>query len=76
MEIDRPEGENAERQHFNGAVPIKRARMDLTTTGPDAALMRRQREANKQYGRGKKIPRKIYPDGWSATRLIANSTGH
>lgn len=56
MEIDRPEGESAEKQHFNGAVPIKRARMDLTTTGPDAALIRRQREANKQYGRGKKIP--------------------
>merc|ERR1712225_8300 len=56
MELDHPEGESAERQHFNGAVPIKRARMDLTTTGPDAALIRRQREANKQYGRGKKIP--------------------
>jgi len=56
MELDHPEGESAEKQHFNGAVPIKRARMDLTTTGPDAALIRRQREANKQYGRGKKIP--------------------
>jgi len=76
MELDHPEGESAERQHFNGAVPIKRARMDLTTTGPDAALIRRQREANKQYGRGKKIPCKIHPGEWSTTRLIVDSTGH
>ncbi|PVH83770.1 putative U3 small nucleolar RNA-associated protein 7 [Cadophora sp. DSE1049] len=62
MEIDRPEGESADRQHFNGAAPIKRARMDLTATGPDAALIRRQREANKQYGRGKKIPLKGIKD--------------
>ncbi|KAH6721954.1 putative U3 small nucleolar RNA-associated protein 7 [Leptodontidium sp. MPI-SDFR-AT-0119] len=56
MEIDRPEVESGDRQHFNGAVPIKRARMNLTVTAPDAALIRRQKEANKQYGRGKKIP--------------------
>ncbi|KAH9220768.1 putative U3 small nucleolar RNA-associated protein 7 [Leptodontidium sp. 2 PMI_412] len=62
MEIDRPEVESGDRQHFNGAVPIKRARMDLTVTAPDAALIRRQKEANKQYGRGKKIPLKGIKD--------------
>jgi hypothetical protein len=42
--------------HFNGSVPIKRARMELTTTsGPDVAQIRRQKEADKKYGRGKKI---------------------
>ncbi|KAL5323979.1 hypothetical protein ACEPPN_008521 [Leptodophora sp. 'Broadleaf-Isolate-01'] len=62
MEIDRPEVESGDRQHYNGAVPIKRARMDLTVTAPDAALIRRQKEANKQYGRGKKIPLKGIKD--------------
>jgi len=40
---------------FNGTVPIKRARLDLTTTGADAAQLRRKREAEKEYGRGRKI---------------------
>ncbi|XMA13219.1 hypothetical protein WAI453_006010 [Rhynchosporium graminicola] len=62
MEVDRPEVESGDRIHFNGAIPIKRARMDLTATAPDAALIRRQREANKQYGRGKKIPLKGIKD--------------
>ncbi|KAH7357035.1 putative U3 small nucleolar RNA-associated protein 7 [Rhexocercosporidium sp. MPI-PUGE-AT-0058] len=62
MEIDRPEVDSGDRQHFNGAVPIKRARMDLTAIAPDAALIRRQKEANKQYGRGKKIPLKGIKD--------------
>ncbi|CZT45302.1 probable UTP7-U3 snoRNP protein [Rhynchosporium secalis] len=62
MEVDRPEVESGDRIHFNGAIPIKRARMDLTVTAPDAALIRRQREANKQYGRGKKIPLKGIKD--------------
>jgi U3 small nucleolar RNA-associated protein 7 len=41
---------------FNGTVPIKRARMDLITTGPNAAQLRRRKEAEKEYGRGRKIP--------------------
>lgn len=41
---------------FNGTVPIKRARMDLTTTRSDAAQLRRRKEAEKEYGRGRKIP--------------------
>lgn len=69
MEIERSEVDGGERPHFNGAVPIKRARMDLTSTAPDAALIRRQREANKQYGRGKKIPCKNVQIGRPATEI-------
>lgn len=58
MEIDRTEVQGGT-QHFNGAVPIKRARLDLATVEPDAALIRKQKEANKQYGRGRKIPCKL-----------------
>jgi U3 small nucleolar RNA-associated protein 7 len=57
MELDRPEEATTSKTHFNGAVPIKRARMELgTTTGPDAAQIRRLKEAERQYGRGRKIP--------------------
>ncbi len=56
MELDLPEAASGFKEHFNGAVPIKRARMELTTTAQDTALIRKQKEANKQYGRGRKIP--------------------
>ena len=41
--------------HFNGAVPIKRARTELTSTEAESQL-RRRKEAQKAYGRGRKIP--------------------
>lgn len=45
------------KSHSNGAVPIKRARTELSTTEPDAqSQLRRRKEANKAYGRGGKIP--------------------
>jgi U3 small nucleolar RNA-associated protein 7 len=49
-----------EKSHFNGAVPIKRARTELATT--DAEELRRRKEAQKAYGRGKKIPLKGIKD--------------
>jgi hypothetical protein len=57
MELNRPEAEASTKPYFNGSVPIKRARMELSTTnGPNAAQIRRQKEAEKQYGRGRKVP--------------------
>jgi hypothetical protein len=58
MDVDLVDAPNSGTQHFNGAVPIKRARLDLTTTTttPDAAQLRRRKEAEKAYGRGRKIP--------------------
>lgn len=57
MDVDTVEAPSEGKQHFNGAVPIKRARLDLTTTATlDAAQIRRRREAEKAYGRGRKIP--------------------
>ena len=41
--------------HFNGAIPIKRARTELTSTESESQL-RRRKEAQKAYGRGRKIP--------------------
>jgi hypothetical protein len=55
MEVDTPEAVTSFKEHFNGAVPIKRARMDLTTTSSDAAQLRKRKEAEKAYGRGRKI---------------------
>jgi len=43
--------------HFNGAVPIKRPRTELTSTESEAHLKRRK-DAQKEYGRGKRIPLK------------------
>ncbi|KAK2627532.1 hypothetical protein QTJ16_003498 [Diplocarpon rosae] len=62
MELDRLEIKGGPKHYLNGAVPINRARMGLTATAPDATLIRRQREANKQYGRGRKIPLKGIKD--------------
>jgi len=55
MEVDTPEAVAGFKEHFNGAVPIKRARLDLTTTSSDAAQLRKRKEAEKAYGRGRKI---------------------
>lgn len=57
MDVDTLDAPTSGNQHFNGAVPIKRARLDLTTTTtPDAAQIRTRKEAEKAYGRGRKIP--------------------
>ena len=45
----------ATNDHFNGAVPIKRARTELTTTTSQEE-QRRRKEAQRAYGRGRKIP--------------------
>ncbi|CAL3973553.1 unnamed protein product [Diplocarpon coronariae] len=62
MKLDWPEVEGGPKRHFQGSNQIQRARMDLTATAPDATLIRRQKEANKQYGRGRKIPLKGIKD--------------
>ena len=46
--------------HFNGAVPIKRARMDLQTR--EETKLARRNIAQKEYGRGKSIPLKNIRD--------------
>lgn len=49
--------EAIEKSHFNGAVPIKRARTELATNESDStSQLRRRKEANRAYGRGGKIP--------------------
>lgn len=40
----------------NGAIPIKRARTELTTTTTSQEDQRRRKEAQRAYGRGRKIP--------------------
>jgi U3 small nucleolar RNA-associated protein 7 len=55
MEVGLSETPTGLNPHFNGAIPIKRQRLDLTTTGQDEAQVRRRREAEKTYGRGRKI---------------------
>lgn len=64
MEVNTPKDVDVTgfKEHFNGAVPIKRARMDLTTTTSEAALLRKRKEAEKAYGRGRKIPVKSIRD--------------
>lgn len=57
MELDLADAPSGSKEYFNGAVPIKRARMDLTTTDSNGMQIRRRKEAEKAYGRGKKIPR-------------------
>ena len=56
MEVDLADASSVSKEYFNGAVPIKRARMDLTTTDSNGMQIRRRKEAEKAYGRGKKIP--------------------
>ncbi|KAM3075344.1 putative U3 small nucleolar RNA-associated protein 7 [Clarireedia jacksonii] len=49
--------EAVEKSHFNGAVPIKRARTELATNESDStSQLRRRKEAHRAYGRGGKIP--------------------
>ncbi|KAH8687194.1 putative U3 small nucleolar RNA-associated protein 7 [Tricladium varicosporioides] len=55
MEVDQFEEANHTKVHFNGAIPIKRGRTDLIKTSTDDAQLRRRKEAEKQYGRGRKI---------------------
>jgi U3 small nucleolar RNA-associated protein 7 len=45
---------------FNGSIPIKRARTELTTTS--SSQLRKQAQAQNEYGRGKKIPLKNIRD--------------
>jgi U3 small nucleolar RNA-associated protein 7 len=47
--------------HFNGAVPIKRARTELIAPESDSQV-RRRKEAEKAYGRGRKISVKSVRD--------------
>ncbi|KAF4636718.1 hypothetical protein G7Y89_g1360 [Cudoniella acicularis] len=62
MKVDQLEEASASKVHFNGAIPIKRSRSDLTTINSDAAQLRRRKEAENQYGRGRKIPLKGIKD--------------
>lgn len=55
MEVDLAD-ETAQQSHFNGALSLPGARTDLTKSGPDAAQLRRRKEAEMAYGRGRKIP--------------------
>jgi U3 small nucleolar RNA-associated protein 7 len=56
MEVDTHDKTDYSKTHFNGAVPIKRARTELISTESELQL-RRRKEAQKSYGRGRKIPR-------------------
>lgn len=47
--------------HFNGAMPVKRARTELMVPDSEAQI-RRRKEAEKAYGRGRKIPVKSVKD--------------
>lgn len=55
MEVDLAD-ETAQQSHFNGALSLPDARTQLTKSGPDAAQLRRRKEAELAYGRGRKIP--------------------
>ncbi|EHK98294.1 putative U3 small nucleolar RNA-associated protein 7 [Glarea lozoyensis 74030] len=54
MDVDLAD-ETSQRTHFNGAVPLERPRTELTKTNRDAAQLQRRKEAEKAYGRGRKI---------------------
>ncbi len=58
MDVVQQEAPSGATERFNGAVPIKRARLDLIA--PDAAQVQRRKEAEKAYGRGRKIPCELY----------------
>lgn len=57
MEVDLLESEEASRSYLDGALAVKRPNMELSTK--EAAQVRRQKEAEKEYGRGKKIPGRL-----------------
>jgi U3 small nucleolar RNA-associated protein 7 len=46
--------------HFNGAVPVKRARLSIPRD--QDSQLRRRKEAQQAYGRGRKIPLKSIKD--------------
>ena len=48
--------------HINGAVPLKRARIQLALAIQSDVQIRRRKEAEKAYGRGRKIPLKNVKD--------------
>jgi U3 small nucleolar RNA-associated protein 7 len=56
MDVELADARSGDQGHFNGAVPMKRAQRDLTSTSADAAQVRKRKEAEKAYGRGRKIP--------------------
>jgi len=56
MELDLADVPTGSNEYFNGAVPIKRPRLDLITNDSEGAQIRRRKDAEKTYGRGKKIP--------------------
>lgn len=55
MDVELADAPSGSKVHFNGAVPIKRARLDLAPTPEDAVASRKRKEAEKEYGRGRKI---------------------
>jgi U3 small nucleolar RNA-associated protein 7 len=59
MDVDLVD-ETAQQTHFNGAVPLERARTELTKANPDAGQLQRRKEAEKAYGRGRKIPGMLF----------------
>lgn len=50
------------KHHFNGSIPIKRARTELTEVDSSKSQMKRHNQAQKEYGRGKKISLKSIRD--------------
>ncbi|CAG8951398.1 hypothetical protein HYFRA_00007312 [Hymenoscyphus fraxineus] len=61
MEVDLAD-ETAQQSHFNGALSLPDARTDLTKTSANAAQLRKRKEAELAYGRGRKIPVKAIKD--------------
>jgi hypothetical protein len=55
MDVDLTD-EAAQRTHLNGSVPSERPQTELTKANHDAAQLQRRKEAEKAYGRGRKIP--------------------
>jgi U3 small nucleolar RNA-associated protein 7 len=59
-EIIKTADEPAQKVPFNGAVPVKRPRLKLAND--QESQLRRRKEAQKAYGRGKRIPLKGIKD--------------
>lgn len=55
MELSHLKDASVLANYSNGAVPIKKARTELSTAGSSEAQIRRQKEADKKYGGGRKI---------------------
>jgi len=54
MDVDLVD-ETAQQTRFNGAIPLERPRTELTQANRDGAQLQRRKEAEKAYGRGRKI---------------------